>query len=189
MPAFGTLLQTSGWQATALGDQRFKFGIGLWSVGFESRIRHLPINLLARPDRIGLSFSAPFRYVDTVDASPIEAEHLLLERRRKLRVAVRLNQCRRDLKASEGLDLVLRRAVPKCVRAPEHIILADVRKELAKKVRGSGRIAHDVAPGRAKLGIDVGVPADAVNLHRLDQSIDAAGGVRRIIGALGLPAS
>ena len=102
----------------ALGDQRVIFGIGLGSVGLESRIRDLPIGLLARPDRIGLGFSAPLRYVDTVDASTIEAEHLLLERRRKLRVAVRLDQRRRDLKASEGLDLVLRRAVPDCSPCP-----------------------------------------------------------------------
>ena len=46
-------------------------------------------------------------------------------------------------------------------------------------------IAHDIAPGRAEFGIDVGVPSDAVRLHRLDQDIDTAGGIRRIVWALG----
>jgi len=85
-----------------------QLGICFGSVGLESRIRHLPIGLLARPDRIDLSSSPPLRYVDIIDASAIETEDLLLERRRKLRVAVRFNQRRCNLKAAEGLDLVLR---------------------------------------------------------------------------------
>src|ERR1700694_4860063 len=112
MSAFGPLLQASDREAAALGDQRVILGISLRSVGLESRIRHFPISLLASPDRIGISFSAPLRNIDTIDASTIEAEHLLLERRRKFRVAVRFDQRRCDLKASEGLDLVLRRTVP-----------------------------------------------------------------------------
>ena len=103
-----------GREAAALGDQRLKFGIGLGSVGLERRIACFLIRLLARPDRIGLCPSAPLGDVDTVDASAVETENLLLERRRKLRIAVLLDQRRRDLKASEGLDLVLRRAVPEC---------------------------------------------------------------------------
>src|SRR6476620_12042699 len=158
---FCPLLQASGREAAALGDQRVILGISLGSVGLERRIRNLPISLLAYPDRIGLSFLAPLPYVDAIDARPIETEHLLLKRRRELGIAVRLDQRRHDLKTSEGLDLVLRRAVPECVCAPQHIILTDVLEELAKKVSGSGRIAHDVAPGRAKFGIDIGVPADA----------------------------
>ena len=101
-------VSASGRQAAALGDQCVILGISLRSVGFESRIRHFPISLLARPDRIDLSFSAPLPHIDTIDASTIEAEHLLLERRRKLRVAVRFGQRRSDLEASEGLDLILR---------------------------------------------------------------------------------
>src|SRR6478736_2152053 len=99
------------WPVFALwprGEQRIILGVGLRSIGLESWIRHLPIGLLARPDRIGLSFSAPLGYIDTIDASTIEAEHLLFERWRKLRVAMRFDQRRCDLKASEGLDLVLR---------------------------------------------------------------------------------
>jgi hypothetical protein len=98
---------SSGREASALGE-RLILGICFGSVGLESRIRHLPIGLLARPDRIDLSSSPPLRYVDIIDASAIETEDLLLERRRKLRVAVRFNQRRCNLKAAEGLDLVLR---------------------------------------------------------------------------------
>ena len=156
-----------GRDATALGDQRLEFGIGLWPVGLECWIGVFPIRLLSSADRIVIGLLAPLRHVDAVDASAVEAEHLLLERRRELRVAVRLDQRGRDLKASEGLDLVLGRAVPECVGPPQHIVLADMLEKFAKKVRGRGRIAHDVAPGGAELGIDVGVPADAVGLNRL----------------------
>ena len=65
--------------------------VGLGSVGLESRISHLPINLFSLPDRISFGFSATLWYIDTIDASTIEAEDLLLERRRKLRIAVRFN--------------------------------------------------------------------------------------------------
>jgi hypothetical protein len=68
MSAFGPLLQASGREAAALGDQRVILGISLRSVSLESRIRYFLISLLARPDRIGLSFSAPLRYIDTIDA-------------------------------------------------------------------------------------------------------------------------
>ena len=101
-------VSASGRKAAAVGDQSFILGIGFRSVGLESRIRHILISLLACPDRISLSFSAPLRYIDTIDASTIEAEHLLLERGRKLRVPVRFDQRRCDLKAAKGLDLVLR---------------------------------------------------------------------------------
>ena len=50
----------SGWEATALGDQRLKFGIGLRSVGFESRIRRSPDKPLcaSRSDRSRFSGAA-----------------------------------------------------------------------------------------------------------------------------------
>src|SRR4029077_18681898 len=60
-----------GRETAALGNQCLIFGIGLRSICLESRISDLPISLLARSDRIGLSFSAPLRYIDTVDASTI----------------------------------------------------------------------------------------------------------------------
>src|SRR5262245_17023203 len=102
----------SGWETTALGDQRVILVIGFGSVGLESRIRNFQIGLFTGADRIGFRFSAPLWYIDTVHASTIEAEHLSLKRGRKLRVAMRFDQRRCDLKASEGLDLVLRRAIP-----------------------------------------------------------------------------
>src|SRR5262245_48887014 len=153
-------------------------------VGLERRISGRTVGGLARSDRIGVRLPPPLRYVDTVDPGAIEAEHLLLEHRRELRVAVRLSQHRVNLEAAEGLDLVLRVTIPDRVGAPEHIVLADVLQEFAQEVRGGGRIAHDKTPGRTELGVDVGVAADAVVLDRLDQGVDAARGVRGIIGSL-----
>src|SRR4029079_19218551 len=83
-----------GRKAASLGDQSVILGIGLRSVGLERRIRHFSISLFARPDRIDFSFPAPLRDIDTIDASTIEAEHLLLKRRRKLRVPMRFDQRR-----------------------------------------------------------------------------------------------
>ena len=97
---------------------------------------------------------------------------------------MRLSQRRVNVEAAEGLDLVLRGTIPDRVGAPEHIVLADVLQELAQEVRGGGRIAHDKTPGRAELGVDVGVAADAIVLDRLDQGVDAARGMRGIIGTL-----
>ena len=51
-------------ESTALGSQRVIFGIGLGTIGLEGRIRVLPISLLARPNRIGLRFSAPLRHIN-----------------------------------------------------------------------------------------------------------------------------
>src|SRR6185437_10779000 len=90
-----------GRKAASLGDQSVILRIGLRSVGLERRIRHFPISLFARPDRIDFSFLAPLRDIDTIDASAIEAEHLLLKQRRKLRVPMRFDQHRCDLKTSE----------------------------------------------------------------------------------------
>ena len=84
-------LEDSGRQAAALGDQSVIFGIDLGSVGLESRICHGPINLFSLPDWICFGFSATLWYINTIDASTIEPEDLLFERRRQLRIAVRLN--------------------------------------------------------------------------------------------------
>src|SRR4029078_11156209 len=75
-----------GRKAASLGDQSVILGIGLRSVGLESRIRHFPISLFARPDRMRCRFSTALRDIDTINASTIEAEHLSLKRRRKLNV-------------------------------------------------------------------------------------------------------
>ena len=91
-----------------------------------------------------------------------------------------LLQLSADLEGAQRLDLVLRRAVPDRIGAPEHTLGADMLEQLAERVRRLGRIAHHDAPRRAELGIDIGVRRHAVVGERLDQRIDAARGVARI---------
>ena len=67
--------------------------------------------------------------------------------RRDLRVAVLLAEFRRDLEGAEGLDLVLRRAVPDRVRAPQHVVRPAMLQQLAER---RARPARDRASGIAR---------------------------------------
>ena len=100
-------------------------------------------------------------------------------------VAVFVLEFVRDLKGAEGLDLILRRAVPDAVGAAEDVLLADMFHQLADDVGGAVGVAHVVAPGAAEFGIDVGVARHAVVLDRADQRVDAFA-ARWIVRALGL---
>src|ERR671931_1324840 len=119
-----------------------------------------------------------------VDLGAVQAEDLRPEPRRHFRVAVFVAQLSADLESAEGLDLVLRRAVPDRVGAPEHVVLAAVLDELAKRVRRVFGVAHEEAPGAAELRVDVGVRRDAVLDERAHQRVDAVALRRGIVGLL-----
>src|ERR687888_2061266 len=93
----------------------------------------------------------------------------------------------RDLESSKRLDLVLRRAVPDGVGAPEHVVLATVFEELAERIRRAVGITHKKAPGATEFAVNVAVRFDAVLDQRANESIDtvarAASGVRALRNA------
>src|SRR5438874_2082340 len=92
---------------------------------------------------------------EAVDLGGVAAEDLGAEVGSDLGVAVSLAQGGGDLEGAEGLDLVLGRAVPDGVGAPEDVVGAAVLDELAHRVRGLLGVAHEEAPGAAELCINV----------------------------------
>src|SRR5260370_27880185 len=99
-------------------------------------------------------------------------------------MAVLLNELLADLERAERLDLILRRAIPDRVGTPEDVVLADMAHKLAKRVCGACRIAHQETPGAAELCINVGTGADSILGQRMDETVDAALGMRGVIGGL-----
>src|SRR5688572_22661540 len=150
----------------------------------ERRIRSFRVSNSAARDSVAFGLAPEVGGRKLVRLGGIQAKHLGAQRRRHLRVAVLLAQLVRDLERAERLDLVLRRAVPDRVRAPQHVVLADVLEQLAHRVCGRGWIAHrQETPGRAELRIHVAVRLHARVQHRGDQRIDAVGALR-IVRAL-----
>ena len=127
------------------------------------------------------------RRVERIHLHGILAEYLALQRRRELGIAVLLAQLRGDLERAKRVDLVLRRAVPDAVGAPEHVVLADGLDELAQRVRRARRIAHQEAPGRAELGVDVRARLHVVLRERVHERVHALVAVRRVARAFRLP--
>src|SRR6266851_4326445 len=162
----------------ALALQRGELLRGARPVGGEAGCAAL--GELAPADRIGRGPAQRGRGVDAIDLGAAEAEDFGLELRRQRRIAVALAQAIVDGEAAEGLELVLRRAVPDRIGAPEHTVLADMAQQLAQRMRRRGRVAHEEAPRAAELGIDIAVGRDAVVDQRLDQAADAALGMRRV---------
>src|SRR5439155_13507837 len=97
----------------------------------------------------------PNGLVHPVHARPVESEQLGLARLRQRRIAEALLQLRADLEGAQRLDLILRRAVPDGVRAPQHVVLAHETQELAEEVGGLGRVAHRLPPRRSDVRVDV----------------------------------
>src|SRR5262249_51463845 len=91
----------------------------------------------------------------------------------------------RDLESAKCLDLVLWRAVPDGVGAPEHVVLAAVFHEFAERMCSVVRVAHEKAPGAAELGVNVAVRLDAVFHQRADKGVDAVARAAPGVGALG----
>src|SRR5690606_13373078 len=115
------------------GEEGFVLGVAPRPVSGEARgALRLP---LPAPDRVELRSAHRRGRVDAVETCAVEAEDLGLRRLRQGLVAVPLDERIRDLEGAECLDLVLRRAVPDRVRAPEHVVLADIAQELSERMR------------------------------------------------------
>src|SRR5712692_7769628 len=144
----------------ALALQRGELLRGARPVGGEAG--RAALGELAPADRIGRGPAERGRGVDAIDLGDAEAEDFGLELRRQRRIAVALAQAIVDGEAAEGLELVLRRAVPDRIGAPEHTVLADMAQQLAQRMRRRGRVAHEEAPRAAELGIDIAVGREAL---------------------------
>src|SRR5260221_2537063 len=151
---------------------------GAWTVSGEAGCAAL--GELAPADRIDHGPAQRSGGVDAIDLGAAEAEDLGLEVRRQRGIAVALAQLAVHGEAAERLELVLGRAVPDRIGAPEHTVFTDMAQQLAQRMRRRGRVAHEEAPRAAELGIDIAVGRDAVVDQRLDQAVDAALGMRRV---------
>src|SRR5687767_12195692 len=87
-------------------------------------------------------------------------------------------QLRRNLKAAERLDLILRRAVPDRVRSPQDIVRSAELEELPESVSRRIRIAHEVAPSGAQLCIHVSPGLHAVLCEAGAKCVDTVGSFR-----------
>ena len=159
----------------------------LRAVGREARIgRVRDIRSRCRRDGVARQvLVAARRPAPDRSCSALRPNTFARDRRRDLRDSRASRGTRRDLERAERLDLVLRGAVPDRVGAPQHVVLAEVREQLAERVRGRVRIAHQEAPGRAELGVDVAALAEAAVAQARDQRVDAVGALR-VVRAFGL---
>src|SRR5436190_3243550 len=142
------------------------------AVGQEMRLRILAIRQTLARDRVALRVFLHFLGAQRIDLRTVQSEDLRAQRGRDLRVTVLSAQLRSDLERAERLDLVLRRAVPDRVRAPQHVVLAGVLEQLANAVCSRLGVAHQEAPGAAELGVDVRVRLDAVLDERAYERVD-----------------
>jgi len=80
---------------------------------------------------VGSSVLLHFIGADCVGPGRVYPKDLGADRRSDLRVAVLRASFGRNLESAKRLDLVLGRAVPDGVGAPEHVVLAAILEELA----------------------------------------------------------
>src|SRR5262249_19760301 len=107
-------------------------------------IRHLHTGQIVLRDLVALRGD-----VDAEDARGVQAEDLLLLAARQGRVVVLLDERRRNLEASERVDLPLGRPVPDRIGAPQHVVGAERGDALPEQVRARGGIGGDeLAEGR-----------------------------------------
>src|ERR1041385_2508765 len=152
-----------GWlslTAMALGrgagrEEREEFAPRLRPVGPEVRLRILPIRAALARDAVARRVFLDVGGREAVDPGGVAAEDLRAQLGGDFGVAVSLAQSGRDLECAEGLDLVLGRAVPDGVGAPQDVVGAAVLDELADRVRRLLRVAHQEAPGAAELCVHV----------------------------------
>ena len=114
-----------------------------------------------------------FLGADRINLRRVEPKNLGAELWRDFGIPIFRAQFGRDLECAECLDLILWRAIPDGVRAPEDVVLAAILQEFAQRMRRRFRVAHQEAPGAAKFGINITVGRYAVLDERTDQGIDA----------------
>src|ERR1043166_9228788 len=133
-----------------------KLAPGLGSVGQEVRIGALLIRGFFSEDPIGPGVFPDLGGAQAIDLGGVETEDLGAHRRGDFSITKPISQWRGNLESAEGLDLVLRRAVPDRVGAPKHVVLPAVADQLAHRVRSLLGLAHEEAPRAAQLGKHVG---------------------------------
>jgi hypothetical protein len=133
------ILAPSGAGAAVPAEQVQELAPGLGAVGKIVRFGALAVRETLAGDAVGPGVLLDFRGADRVGAGRVQPEDLGAERRGDFRVAVPGAQLGRDLKGPKGLDLVLGRAVPNGVGAPENIVLPAILEELSERVRRRDR--------------------------------------------------
>src|SRR5688572_7673427 len=146
----------------ALAQQGEELAPRLRPVGLEMGLRVLEIGLPLPCHLVAGGVALDLGRSKAVDPRGVQAEDLRPQGGGDLGVAVALPERGGGLERPERLDLVLRRAVPDRVGPPEDVIGAAGADQLAKRVRGLFRLAHQVAPGAAELGINVRTGSYAV---------------------------
>src|SRR6056297_1038369 len=156
----------------------------LRTVGQEVRIRLGPVVGPRDLDLVAAEMVAQHVGFQSIRLQRIQAQDLSLDLRRQGRIAVAILEFLADLERSEGLDLVLWRAVPDRIGAPQDVVLAEVQQQLAQRVRGRVGVAHQEAPGRAEFGVDVAALQFVLD-DGLYERIDALAALG-VVGAFGL---
>src|SRR5437660_10009200 len=150
-----------------------KLAPGLRPVGLEVRLRILQVGVALARDAVAGGVFLDVGGAQAVDLGGVAAEDLGAEFGGDFAVTVLLPQYGGDLKGAEGLDLVLGRAVPDGVGAPQDVVGAALLDQLADRVGRLLGVAHQEAPGAAELGVYVRSRGDVVFLQRRDQGVDA----------------
>ena len=115
--------------------------------------------------------------------SIVLAEDACFDLRRQCRIPELLLERLADLEVAEGGDLVLRRAIPDGVGAPQDPLRPEGDEELAEHVGRLVGVAHDRPPGRAELGVHVAAGTDTGLGHAAHEAVDALAVGR--VGTLG----
>src|SRR5262245_46606202 len=94
--------------------------------------------------------------VDAENLGGVEAENLILDFRRQLRVTKLVHEVVGDLEPAQPFDLTLRAAVPDRVSSPENVVGAGDLDHLPKHVHAEPRSGSRQNPERAaQLEVDV----------------------------------
>src|SRR5688572_5992821 len=104
---------------------------GAWPIRREGRIRVFDVLLPGQRDLVARRVFPQLIGRELVWPRGVEPEYLGAQGGSDGRITVLRAQRLGDLEGTERLDLVLRRAVPDRIGAPEHIVLADVLEQFA----------------------------------------------------------
>src|SRR6185503_3962420 len=120
-------------------------------VGQEVRLGALQVSHPLFRDFVASGVLPELGGAEPVHPGGIEAEDLRADFASDLRIAMPRPQSGSNLESAERLDLVLRRAVPDGVGAPENVVLPAMADQLAERVGGLLGLAHQEAPRAAEL--------------------------------------
>jgi hypothetical protein len=142
-------------------------------VAGEGRVGVVQVVEPGLPHLVSHRLSAHLVGLQAVNAGAIESEDIAPDRRGQCRVAVPVLELAADFEGAKVEDPILRVAAPDRIGAPEDVVLAEGREQLARQARRLVGVAHHEAPGAAEFGADV---LHAVLANRADQHVDAGAG-------------